>query len=159
MLNFKIRQANLEDLNEMQNLFVETVQSVCENDYTSKQIEIWTSGIKNLERWKGIINEQYCAVAKLDGIMVGFCSLKDGNYLDMIYVHKDLLKCGIAHKLYEEIEKEARNLKVDSITSDVSLTALPFFERIGFAIVKKNRVVINGTELINYKMLKRIYYT
>jgi putative acetyltransferase len=42
------------------------------------------------------------------------------------------------------------------LTSDVSKTALPFFEKNGFKIVKEQVVYKKGVKLINYKMTKAI---
>ena len=33
-------------------------------------------------------------------------------------------------------------------------TAIPFFEKKGFKIVKENKHIIRGIEIINYRMMK-----
>jgi putative acetyltransferase len=40
--------------------------------------------------------------------------------------------------------------------ADVSITAKPFFEKIGFKIIQEQHVKLNGIELTNYKMEKSI---
>ena len=42
------------------------------------------------------------------------------------------------------------------LTSDVSKTARPFFEKVGFEVIKKQTVVRQGVELTNFKMKKKI---
>ena len=152
-----IREGHLNDIKELQSLFVETISVICKVDYDEEQIEIWTSSIKKQDRWLDILNNQYLLVAENNKKVVGFCSLDKGNYLDFLYVHKDHQRQGIANKLYVEIEKEVIRKKQETITSDVSKTALPFFEKIGFKIITKQTVEIDGVKLTNYKMTKNVY--
>ena len=85
-----------------------------------------------------------------------FCSLDKGNYLDFLYIHKDFQQQGIAKNLYIEIEKEAKRQEQNTLTSDVSKTPRPFFEKVGFGIIAEQTVEVEGIKLTNFKMAKRI---
>ena len=74
--------------NEMQQLYIETIQSVCKNDYNPEQIEAWISGVKNKERWIEVIDKQFVLLAVSNNKIAGFGTLKDGNYIDFFYIHK-----------------------------------------------------------------------
>ncbi|MCU0323784.1 MAG: GNAT family N-acetyltransferase [Spirosomaceae bacterium] len=150
------REVKFHDLKEIQQLFVETISEVCKNDYNPRQIEVWTSSIENHERWTNILSNQYVLIAQIDEKIVGFCTLENHTYIDLFYVHKDFQGQGIAHKLYLQIEQKARQNGSKVLTSDVSITAKPFFERMGFKIVKEQTVVRKNTEFRNYKMSKEI---
>ena len=153
-----IREGHLNDIKELQSLFVETISVICKVDYDEEQIEIWTSSIKKQDRWLDILTNQYLLVAEDNEKILGFCSLDKENYLDFLYVHKDHQRQGIANKLYVEIEKEVTRKEQKIITSDVSKTALPFFEKVGFEVITEQTVEIEGVKLINYKMTKKIAY-
>lgn len=117
---------------------------------------MWVSGIENTERWNNNLSDQYLLVAEFKNEIIGFISLKDGFYIDFLYVHKDYQSKGIAKKLYMEIEEKAISEKQLSLMAYVSITAKPFFEKIGFKIIKKQHVKLKGIELTNYKMEKSI---
>lgn len=153
---FLLRKATLNDLSEIQQLFVETIQAVCSKDYSEKQIEVWTSSVKNLERWQNMIQNQYFLVAIEKNKIVGFGSLENENYVDVLYVHKDFQRQGIAHVLLEALEKEAFSKGSIRLSSDVSITAKPFFEAKGFRVIEKQEVIRQNTILINFKMLKHL---
>ena len=153
-----IREGHLNDIKELQSLFVETISVICKVDYDEEQIEIWTSSIKKQDRWLDILTNQYLLVAEDNEKILGFCSLDKENYLDFLYVHKDHQRQGIANKLYVEIEKEVTRKEQKIINSDVSKTALPFFEKVGFEVITEQTVEIEGVKLINYKMTKKIAY-
>ncbi|KAF2079669.1 GNAT family N-acetyltransferase [Flavobacterium sharifuzzamanii] len=151
-----IRKATISDLAEMQQLYIETIQSVCKNDYNPEQIEAWTYGVKNKERWIEVIEKQFVLLAIIGNQIAGFGTLKDGNYIDFFYIHKDFQRQGIADKILNELEIEARKHHSKIITSDISITAKPFFEKKGFAVKAEQKNIRLGVELINFKMEKEL---
>lgn len=151
-----IRKGLLDDLPELQQLFVDSISSICQNDYDSKQINAWISTIENQKRWQELLTNQFVLVAHHQDILVGFCSLDKGNYIDFLYVHKDYQRQGVAYKLYLEIEQEARRQRQTELASDVSKTARPFFEKVGFRVTNEQRVILKDVELSNYKMTKKL---
>jgi putative acetyltransferase len=151
-----IRKGQLEDLAELQLLFVETIKSVCKTDYNSEQIEVWTNSIKNKKRWNEIMINQFVLVAQIENRIVGFTSLDKGNYIDLLYVHRDYQEQGIARKLYTNIEELAKQQGQIELKSDVSKTAKPFFEKVGFKVLNEQIVVRQNIELINFKMTKKL---
>ncbi|MCM0664875.1 GNAT family N-acetyltransferase [Flavobacterium tyrosinilyticum] len=151
-----LKKATISDLPEMQELFVQTIQSVCKNDYNPEQIEAWTYGINNKERWLEVIEKQYVLLAVIENKIAGFATLKGGNYIDFFYIHKDFQRQGIADKLLAELELEAQKQHSKMITSDISITAKPFFEKKGFVAKAEQKNIRLNVELINYKMEKQL---
>ncbi|MBN8702558.1 MAG: GNAT family N-acetyltransferase [Bacteroidetes bacterium] len=150
----QIRKGQLTDLIELQQLFVETVRTVCKVNYNRHQIDVWAASVDNKLRWLAIIEQQFLLVACHQEKIVGFCSLTQLGCIDMLYVHKDWQRRGVAAQLYSAIEKEAKQNGHKRLISEVSITAKPFFERVGFSIETEQTVVRNEVELTNYKMVK-----
>lgn len=155
-MNVLIRKGTISDLPHLQQLFVDTVSTICQSDYNQQQIQVWTASIKNKERWLGIVIQQFLLVAEHNGEIVGFASLDKGNYVDMLYIHKAMQRQRIAHKLYMAIETEAKNQGQTRLIAEVSITAKPFFEKVGFSVIKEQRVERAGIALSNFKMEKQI---
>lgn len=154
--NITIRRVQESDLAEMQKLFVDTIITVCVNDYNSDQITAWASSVKNTDRWLSKMKLQYFLVAIIEDRIVGYASLENGSYFDILYVHKDFQRNGIAQKLLIEIENKAKAESVVTIDSDVSITARPFFERNGYITQKTNTNIIDGVKIITYRMTKQL---
>ncbi|MNQ92839.1 putative N-acetyltransferase YafP [compost metagenome] len=150
------RKATILDLAEMQEMYIETIKWICKNDYTPLQIDAWVSGLNNTERWLKLIHEQYVLLATIEDQIVGYGTLKDGNYIDFFCVHKDFQRQGIADKVFTELEHEAIKENSKTITADISITAKPFFEKKGFVVKAKQKNVRLGVELVNYKMEKEL---
>ncbi|WP_343588349.1 GNAT family N-acetyltransferase [Flavobacterium sp.] len=150
------KQATISDLNEMQQLYIETIQIVCKNDYDSAQIKAWISGVKNTERWIEVIEKQFVLLAIIENKIAGFGTLKNENYIDFFYINKDFQRQGIADKILNELEMEAKKHNSTIITSDISITAKPFFEKEGFVVKAEQKNIRLGVELINFKMEKEL---
>lgn len=150
------RRGTIHDLEEMQQLFVDTICEVCRKDYSDEQIGVWISGVENKERWLSIIANQYVLIAEIDTKIVGFCTLENQNYIDLFYVHKDFQGQGIAKCLFLKIQNEAIANNQKIMTADVSITAKPFFENMGFVAISEQTVIRKNIALRNYKMIKEI---
>lgn len=149
-----LRTATPADLPEMKALYRSTIMEVCSADYDEAQRKVWSSSAEKAGRWSDMISSQYVLLAIVDEQIAGFASIDKGNYLDFMYVHKDFQRRGIADMLLRAMESEAVRLGATEITSDVSKTARPFFERKRYAVLKEQENVRNGIVLVNYKMYK-----
>ncbi len=155
--DFNIRTARLNDLINMQTLFVDSIKSICKKDYNPEQINAWISGVENSEKWIDIIQRQYTIVAETNDILLGFATLANHNYFDLLYVNSEFQNLGIAKALFADILQKALKEKQKVLDSDVSITALPFFQKFGFKIISEQRNYRKGIVLINYKMQKNLY--
>ena len=155
-LTILLRPAKPDDLKELQELFINTISEVCIKDYTPIQIKVWISSVDNVQRWTHILISQFFIIAEFENQIVGFASLENYNYVDFLYVHKNYQRRGIADRLYAEIEKEAIEKGVTVLQSHVSKTALPFFDKKGFKVLKEHIKVRDGVEIKNYAMIKEL---
>jgi putative acetyltransferase len=130
-----IRAAEPSELAEIQNLFCQTITSVCQKDYDQNQLQAWASAVGDSERWQKLITDQYFLVGELSGKIVGFASLDKGYYIDVLLVHKDFQRMGIAQALFVELEAQAKRLNSPLMTAEVSKTANAFFKGNGFRVL------------------------
>ncbi|MEO9204122.1 MAG: GNAT family N-acetyltransferase [Gammaproteobacteria bacterium] len=150
-----IRIAKLNDLTVMLKMFLDTISTICKDDYSPEQIEAWISSTENIQSWKNKLTSEYFIVAESDNNIVGFASLENEDYIDFLYVHKDYQRLGIADKLYFEIEKAAIIRGATTLSSNVSKTARLFFEKKKFKVQNEQINIRQGVEIINYKMTKK----
>lgn len=151
----QLQKASPSNIDQIQKLFVETIETICKRDYTENQIRVWTAATKSSEKWMQKIKKQFFIIAEDAHQIIGFASLGN-NYLDLLYIHKDFQRKGIAQLLYNEIEKQAIEKGIRLLISDVSITAKPFFEKQGFSVQTKQKPKIDGIEIINFKMTKSL---
>ncbi|TCM77095.1 putative acetyltransferase [Rhizobium sp. BK068] len=88
-------------------------------------------------------------MAELASKPVGFTDLVPDGYLDMMFVHPEYQGLGVASLLLDQVEQKARELGLDRIHTEASITARPFFERRGFRVLKGQQVEKRGETLSN----------
>ena len=146
-MDFEIRQATIDDIPEITSLFRNTIININSRDYSDKQIKVWASGADDIEKWEKRINNDYFIVAEANNQIIGFSYLTKGNYLDGLFVHKDYQRKTIASKLLRIMESRASINGFDVIKSDVSITALPFFDSHYYEVEKKQKKSFKGLVL------------
>lgn len=155
-MDIEIRQATIEDIPEITTLFRDTVRDVNSKDYSDKQIQTWSAGANDTKKWEERIKKCYFLVAESPEAIVGFAYLKNGNYFDGLFVHKDFQRQGIASKLLRIIESKVMMNGFDEIKSDVSITALPFFEDHFYNVIKKQKKIFKGMTFENFIVSKTL---
>jgi len=155
-LEIDIRPATLEDIPYITTIFRDTIVHVNSKDYSDKQIRVWSSGANDIENWEERIKNTYFIVAEYRETIVGFAYLTKGYYFDGLFVHKDFQHKGIGTNLMRIIESKVISEGFEIIKSDVSITALPFFENQYYDVEKKQVKNIKGMNFENYLVSKEL---
>jgi putative acetyltransferase len=137
-------------------LFYETVHFVNLQHYSEEQVNAWAPLVPDPEIWHSRMSQRSTLVAEQDGQIVAFAELERDGHLDMLYCRKDVIRCGVGHLLYGAVEQRAVRLGLEHVSTDASITAVPFFEHCGFCVVRRQTAMRGGIELSNFRMEKRL---
>lgn len=148
----KIRQATPQDASEIMKLFYETIHAINIRDYSQEQVNAWAPETMTVDRWIKRQDTKQTFVADHNGKVIGFAELESDGHIDCFYTHKDFQSQGVGTQLLETIVTQATQLQLSRLFVEVSITARPFFERRGFAIVKSQEVECRGAKLLNFVM-------
>ena len=158
----EIRPYKTEDIQEIAELFYQTVHTVNAADYTNKQLDAWTDGNIDLAAWDRSFQAHMTLVAVVTPSeaedkkvvqeqIAGFADMDSTGYLDRLYVHRDFQRCGIASALCDRLEEA---VDAEQFTTHASITAKPFFEKRGYRVIREQQVERKGILLTNYVMGK-----
>ena len=122
--------------------------------------ELWQYDIFRLNFTNIISNRAQSLKARLwmpvpddtEGRIVGFTSIRNDGYLHSMFIHKDHQGEGIATALLQRIEAYVTEHGIREITSEVSITARPFFERKGYKVIYEQKALCNRLYIKNYWM-------
>lgn len=143
-----IREYQPSDCKELAELFYNTVHTVNARDYTKEQLEVWATGMVDLEGWNQSLQENYSIVALDDKLIIGFGDIDKNGYLNRLYVHKDYQGKGVATAICDRLEKKVRK----KVITHSSITARCFFEKRGYKVIKEQYVERKGIMLENFVM-------
>lgn len=152
----KLRKYQTKDCVIMAELFYHTVHTINKKDYTQEQLEVWADGNMDLIKWNLSFLENNTLLIEEKGRIVGFGDMDATGYLDRLYVHKDYQGKGIATTILKTLENQVERKQINCFTTYTSITAKPFFTKMGYHIKKENIVIKKGISLKNYQMEKQI---
>jgi len=148
------REATQDDLPEITSIYRDTIRAVNAKDYSEEQIKAWSSGADDTKKWQDRIKKFYFLVAEVNNQIVGFSYLKQGYYLENIFVHKDFQRRTIASKLLRIMESQVSMNGHKTIKSDISTTALDFFDSHFYDVEKKLKKSFKGQVFDIYIVFK-----
>lgn len=122
----EIRPYKPIDLEQIAQLFYETVHAVNIKDYTERQVNAWATGNINLKEWGTSFLKHLTYVATEKDMIIGLGDIDETGYLDRIYVHKDFQGQGVATAICNRLENE---IGTKCITVHASITAKPFLKK------------------------------
>ncbi|MCU0570233.1 MAG: GNAT family N-acetyltransferase [Oculatellaceae cyanobacterium Prado106] len=161
-----IRSFQIQDAEQIAQLFHDTVREVNIRDYSSQQVQVWAPDDIHFRNWVEVCANRFTYIAEDTGIaegtniagkagtIAGFGELEPNGHIDCFYCHKDYQRCGVGRHLYQAIEAKARELSLSRLFTEASITAQPFFQRMGFSIINEQAVTRRGETFINYVMEK-----
>jgi putative acetyltransferase len=136
-------------------IFRDAIAELTGEDYDETQQAAWIARADDETRFAARLASSLTLVATLARRPVGFVSLRDGDHIDMLYVHPDVARHGIGQMLCEAIERLAQARGAARLTVDASDSARALFERRGFAASHRQAVALGTAWLGNTRMEKQ----
>ncbi|WP_104036964.1 GNAT family N-acetyltransferase [Vibrio jasicida] len=151
-----IRDFQEEDAPKLWALFFNTVRNVNRRDYTEQQVKAWAQEGFDSQLWlKKMISIQPF-VAVLDGVIVGYSDVQPSGLVDHFFCHHEYQGQGVGRALMTHVLEQAKAKGLTRIYSEVSVTARPFYEHMGFIVVNEQQIEVRGATLTNYVMERRL---
>ena len=133
-------------------LFRDTIRRVNSRDYSPAQIAAWASDDIDTVAWFGRFTGRFVPVAEEAGRPVGFAELEPDGHIDRVYVSADHQRRGIGRQLAGRRGGRGPAVGLARLFTEASITARPFFEAQGFAVLAPQVVTCRGAEFVNYRM-------
>jgi putative acetyltransferase len=155
-LTVLLRRYEPRDLDALIELVTESVWRVNRGFYTEDQLAAWAPRRPDTERWRTRLRLLSVWLAEHEGELVGVAAWDRRGHLDLLYVAAGHQRRGVARRLCERIEGEARDSDQARLTVYASLGARRALERFGFEAVGMQYVERGGVSIPRWEMVKRI---
>jgi putative acetyltransferase len=151
-----VRTYRPEDNSVLARLFAETVRTINSADYAPEQVDTWVGVSGPIFNDGRAFSNRLVFVAEDAPEIVGFTVLDTDGHLEYLYVHHLFQRRGVASALLRQIEDEATSRGISRILTEASITALPFFEHMGFQMIAPQTFTVNEVPLLFYRMEKSL---
>ena len=141
----------------LRELFYNTIRTVNLRDYSPEQVRAWAPDEMDPDRWRARIVAMNPFVCVSQDQIAGYAGLLLTGHVDHFFVHRDKQRCGVGRTLMQAIIDEATRLSLSELTSDVSITARPFFEAHGFRVEQQQSVSLGAVNLTNFRMKRNLH--
>lgn len=118
-----IRRYQRDDANALWAVYFSAIHQVAAADYRDEQIEAWAPANFDSAKWSERMRGIAPFVAERDGTIVGYADLQPNGYIDHFFVAGGATRQGIGSRLMEQIHTTAVSSGLESLFSDVSITA------------------------------------
>ena len=152
-----LREFRLGDEPALRAVFESAIHGTARRDYSREQVEAWAPRKHDVEDWALHMQDLAPFVACADTRAVGYADLQSTGYIDHFFVAAEAGGQGVGAMLMRRLLARAEELRLTELTSNVSLTAQPFFAHFGFEVVEHRVVDVRGVELRNAAMRKALH--
>jgi putative acetyltransferase len=147
---FVLREYRPADAPALLDVFRAAIRRTTAADYNAEQVRAWSDA--DTRTWAPRFEGRFVRVAECDGQPIGFAELEANGHVDRVYVSPDHGRRGVGRALLTELIAEAERRGLSRLWSEVSLTARPLFEAVGFRFIAPQVVICRGVEFVNYRM-------
>ncbi|WP_028305319.1 GNAT family N-acetyltransferase [Oceanospirillum maris] len=152
----KIQTYSEEWGKEVADLFYQSVHGIDSGVYSVEEKQAWAPAPINYDLWSERLRVKKPYLAIIDNRVAGFIELDSDGHIDCTYTHPDFQGRGVASSLYEYLIAQAKKAGMARLYVEASHIALPFFEKRGFSLIKKNALQRDGVTLVNFSMEKHL---
>ena len=153
---FPVRPFLPADVAALQELFAQSIDELCTEDYSDEQRLAWISRAEDRRAFGSRLAAMTTLVVQIGGDYAGFGALKDNTKLDMLYVSPHYAGEGVGTALCDTLERLAGGRGATEITVDSSETAVMFFEKRGFIASSRNLMPVDDQWLSNTTLVKKL---
>ncbi len=146
-----IRPFKAQDAENVSNLIRKTMRVSNSKDYPAERLKLLIDYFSP-EKVVKLSTERVCLVAETENRLIGTIAL-EGNELLSFFVHPDFQARGVGTQLLAAIEKLAISNEVTLLTCEASITAVPFYTKMGYKRTGVNKDGTAGKQIAMEKSL------
>jgi GNAT superfamily N-acetyltransferase len=126
-----LRKAEIKDITAMTSVFVSAVESSTA-EYSAIQRAALVSGTMRQSFWNDLLQRNYVIAAFEMVELIGFCSFSTRGEIEMLYVHPNMQRKGIATRIIAHLREYASHEGYAHLKINALAIFEPWLERMKF---------------------------
>ena len=150
-----MRKWRPQDLDATIDTFRRAVHEIAAAAYSPEELQAWAPEEADYSEWERRMDISQGWTFEINGKLGGFITTDAPGHIDLLYVHPDYQRMGVATALLELLVADAGSRGITDLHTEASRTARPFFEQAGFSVVRAQTVTRNGVALERFVMERK----
>jgi len=159
-MSVTVREMRSGDARRFLEIHHAAVRGIAARDYPAGVVEAWAPPITEqlIDRFLANRDGEVRLVAEIDGEPVGIGAIVVGaSELRACYVLPAAARRGVGSAIVSEIERIARDHRLDQLHLESSTTAEPFYAALGYRVESRGELLLSaGVLMAAVKMRKRL---
>jgi putative acetyltransferase len=154
---YALRACRPSDAERLAQLYRRSVSHYGPAAYSSAQVHAWAASISE-EKIAARIGDGRHVLVAVDATddILGWGDLEADGHIDFLYSAPEAQGRRVGTMLYDGLEKHAIAAAMPKLTVEASELARPLFERRGFALLRRNDLLVGGVPIHNFSMEKKL---
>jgi putative acetyltransferase len=156
----RIRRYEQGDGAHLKAIFTSAILRTARRAYSEQQVRVWAAQAAEAHEYDERSADGRVLLVALDEQHnpIAYADLEQNGHIDHLFCHPDAGRKGVASALYDELERQAAEWKLQRLYVEASEIARPFFASKGFTLIRRNELDFEGTPIHNYVMEKLLAY-
>ncbi|ELY96012.1 GNAT family N-acetyltransferase [Natrialba taiwanensis] len=151
----EVREAVPDDADAIRTTHAASITELSTESYSQEQVDAWAAGCESADYTAAIESpDHYLVVAVVDGSIRGFGSLvvaapeadEATAEVTAVYVHPSVARKGVGSRIYESLERRARERDATALELTASQNAVAFYRSHGYERISATRHEFSGRE-------------
>ncbi|MEO1048557.1 MAG: GNAT family N-acetyltransferase [Pseudomonadota bacterium] len=161
-MSYSIRRYRDSDAEALSALSLAAIRVVGSHGYSDAQVAAWAGRHGGPEMYRNRAAQGHLIFVAVDQSdePVAYALLEPDGHLDRLYCHPDHTRNGLAERLLDTAEEEARAFGLTRLYTEASELARPAFERAGYGVTHRRDFTIEhdgrAVAIHNFAMEKRL---
>ncbi|MFO0252969.1 MAG: GNAT family N-acetyltransferase [Betaproteobacteria bacterium] len=143
-----------QDLDASIEVFQRAVHEIAVRDYTLEELRAWAPEPPDVAAWSRLMEDLKAWTCEIRGRIAGFIASDRPGHIQLLYVHPDFQRMGVATALLDTVIADAGLHGVHELSTESSRTGRRFFEQAGFSVQREEQASRNGVSLQRYVMTR-----
>lgn len=152
----EIRLYKKGDIEQIAHLLGDSVSMLNVEGFTETEMHSVISNNMPVKDWEETCLSKFTVVAENNNRIIGIGQIDKNGHISCFYCHPDYRGQGTGRKLYKALEEFATAKNISAIHTETSALDRPFFFKMGFSTVQKQRVLLEGEIQSNFVVEKQL---
>ena len=152
----EIRLYKKGDIRQVAHLLGDAVSILNAEGFSETEMHSFASENIHFKDWEETCLTKFTVVAESNKRIIGIGQIDKIGHISCFYCHPDYRGQGIGKQLYAALEEFATAKDISAIHTETNAIDRPFYFKMGFSTVQKQKVLLNGEIESNFIVQKQL---